>query len=183
MRDAVGDEGRLGDGERGAGAMEVAVARLERVEDVPGESQVALEFLAGGEPVAGLEGASLEIRASSRQWDFSFRDDARAPASGVQTSVKTDAAREPVERERRGIASRLREDVQGRDAVLPGCHVVDVTHRHNDGTAPRAHLRSMATPRGYDEAIEVASRARVPLDAPDPLRPRISRPIVRCDAE
>ena len=56
MRDAVGDEGRLGDGERGAGAMDVAVARLERVEDVLGESQVALEFLAGGEPVAGPRG-------------------------------------------------------------------------------------------------------------------------------
>ena len=107
MRDAVGDEGRLGDGERGAGAMEVAVARLERVEDVPGESQVALEFLAGASLSRVLEGASLEICASSREWDFSFRDDARAPASGVQTSVKTDAAREPVERERRGS--------------LPGC--------------------------------------------------------------
>ena len=73
--------------------------------------------------------------------------------------MKTDAAREAVELQRREIASRPRGDVHGRDAVLPGCHVVDVTHRHNEGTAPRAHLRSMATPRGYGGATEVASRA------------------------
>ena len=185
MRDAVGDEGRLGDGERGAGAMEVAVARLERVEDVPGESQVALEFLAGGEPVAGPRGrvsrdsrivARVGLflpgrRARAGVWGPDVGEDGRcAGAGGARAKGDRFQAAGGCPRSGRR-ASRLprrrrHPSTQRRDgtASAPAKHGdAEGVRRSNRGREPRARSPSMRPTRS-DLGSLVQSCGAMPSD-------------------